>query len=430
MCWEKEIEFIEEKKLRDLQLERLKATIKNAEKTEYYKHKFKELKIDTNIETLADLKKFPFTTKDDLRKAYPTGFLAVDKKDLVRLHSSSGTTGIPTVIYWTKSDLERDTNIVARSLYMAGVRSTDVFQNMMSYGLFTGGLCLHYGAEKIGCLVIPIGAGNTARQIKFIMDFGVTVLHITPSYALHLINELVKMGIEPGSTTVKRLILGAEPYSDFTKKRIEEMMKVEAYDCYGLSEMNGPAVAFQCPEREGLHLWEDYYIAEIINPVTGEEVSNGEEGELVLTILVREAMPLIRYKTKDIVYKYKEKCKCGRTHTRISRIKGRTDDMFIVSGVNVYPSQIEQVIMRIPEVGNNYQIILKREDHLDRLYLKIELNPKFFTGNLKEVNAIREKIIHALRNEILITPRVELVSAGSLPESTGKAKRVFDEREI
>lgn len=430
MCWEKNIEFIDKTSLKDLQLEKFKNVVKQAKKSEFYSNLFREKGIDVKIDSLDNLKRFPFTTKNDLRKSYPFGMLAVEKSKVVRMHASSGTTGTPTIIFLTKADLDRATNLVARSLYMAGVREDDVFQNMMTYGLFTGGLCLHYGAEKIGCYVIPISSGNTQRQIKFIQDFKTTVAHITPSYALHLADVLRNKDKNISDLSLTKVVMGAEPYSDFTKQKLEQELNVKAHDCYGLSEMNGPAVAFQCECREGLHLWEDSFIAEIINPETGEEVPDGEEGELVLTILIRDAMPLIRYRTKDLVYKYKEKCNCGRTHQRISRIKGRTDDMMIIGGINIFPSQIEEVIMKKPEVGNNYQIILRREENLDRMFLKIELKSEFFTGNIKEINRIKEKIIHDLRDEIVITPRIELVGAGSLPPSQGKAVRVIDEREI
>lgn len=433
MYLDKSIELIDESNLKKLQVEKLNKTIKQAFKSEFYSNTLKKYNISENIsfKNLDEFKKnIPFTTKNDLRLGYPYGMLAVDKKDVVRMHASSGTTGTPTVIFLTKDDLERATNLVSRSLYMAGIRNNDVFQNMMTYGLFTGGLFLHYGAEKLGCYVIPVSSGNTLRQLKFISDFKTTVAHITPSYALHLLDELKKNNIDPADLSLERAVFGAEPYSDYTKSRLEKELDIKAFDCYGLSEMNGPAVAFQCQNRDGLHLWEDYYIAEIINPDTGKEVPEGQDGELVLTILTRDAMPVLRYRTKDLVFKYKDKCPCGRTHMRISRIKGRSDDMMIISGVNVFPSQIEQVIMKMPEVGNNYQIILLRHENLDKMHLKIELNSKYFTGKIQEINKIKEKILHDLRNEILISPKIEFVNSGSLPPSTGKAKRIIDKREI
>jgi phenylacetate-CoA ligase len=428
--WDEEYEFMDRKRLEEIQMERLKITLQRAYKTEFYKRKFAEYGIKpSDIVNLDDIKKLPFTEKNDLREAYPYGFLAVDLEDVVRLHASSGTTGKPTVIFYTKNDIETWANIVARCIIATGATSKDIFQNMMSYGLFTGGLGLHYGAEKVGMLVVPTATGDTKRQIQFMKDFNTTVLHITPSYALHLSDVLNEMGISPNSLNLKKAYLGAEPYSESTKNKIEKLYNIDVYNSYGLSEMNGPGVAFECIYKDGMHIWEDHYIVEIIDPKTGEDVKEGEYGELVLTIISREAMPIIRYRTKDITRILPDRCKCGRTHRRIDRIRGRTDDMLIISGVNVFPSQIEHVLMNIPEVATNYQIVVKKEGQLDKLHIRVELYSKYFKGTLKELELIKEKIKSELKSVIFITPIVELCEPGTIPPSKGKAKRVIDERD-
>ena len=296
---------------------------------------FKSLSVKSLIDTLEELEELPFTTKADLRNNFPDGMLAVPYSEIVRLHSSSGTTGRATVVYHTRNDIHNWTELVARSMYMTGVRKDDVFQNMMGYGLFTGGLGLHYGSERLGALTIPASSGNSKRQIWLMKEFKTTVIHITPSYALHLYSIFEEEGIDPRKDLHLRIaFLGAEPYSEETRRRIEEMYGIDAFNSYGLSEMNGPGVAFECPVKNGMHLWEDSYIPEIIDPATGKVLPDGEEGELVLTTLVREGMPLIRYRTGDITRLFSERCQCGRTHKRIDRIKGRSDDMIIIKGVN------------------------------------------------------------------------------------------------
>jgi phenylacetate-CoA ligase len=380
-----------------------------------------------SLEEAGDL---PPTTKDDLRsdEAYPFGFLTVDKERLVRLHSSSGTTGRPTVILHTFEDLNGWTDLVARCLTMAGVRAGDVFQNMMGYGLFTGGLGLHYGSERVGALTIPAGSGNSKKQISLMTDFATTVLHIIPSYALRLYSTFEKAGIDPRDMPLRIAILGAEPHSDAIRRRIEELYGMKAYNSYGLSEMNGPGVAFECERQEGMHLWEDSYLAEIVNPDTLEPCGEGEEGELVITTLTRRGMPLIRYRTKDLTSFTSGPCPCGRTHLRIRRITGRTDDMLIVKGVNIYPIQVERVLMGFSEVGSNYRIVLTTEGHVDQITVMAELRRDFFSGDLAALDGLRKRIVAELRGELLVTPGVELVEAGSLPVSEGKAVRVEDQR--
>ena len=425
------IEQMPRQELEALQLERLKKALEAAQRTPFYKKQFSDNNIDiSKINTLSDLKKLPFTTKSDLRVSYPDGMCAVDRNVIVRMHASSGTTGKSTVIYYTRKDIEEWSNLVARGLYSSGIRPDDVFQNMMGYGLFTGGLGLHYGAEKLGCMIIPSSTGNSLKQIQLIQDFKTTAVHITPSYALHLADVINGEGINPADLGIRRAVLGAEPYSEATRDKIQDIYGLKAYNNYGLSEMNGPGVAFECDELGGMHIWEDFYIPEIINPETGETLPDGETGELVITHINREAMPIFRYRTRDLTRIIPEPCPCGRTHKRIDRMKGRTDDMLIISGVNIFPSQIESVLMNIPEVGNNYQIVVDRENNLDKIHIKVELYSKMFHGDIKELDSLRKNIADLLKSTIIVTPKIELLEPGSLPPSTGKAVRVIDNRKI
>jgi phenylacetate-CoA ligase len=430
MYWEREIETIGQTGLEVLQLKRLKQTLKRAKASLYYGKVFRQqcIRADT-IQTLKDIEKIPLTTKDDLRDHWPYGFLAVSRDKLIRMHSSSGTTGRATVIFHTAHDIKEWTNIVARSMYMTGMRKQDVFQNMMTYGLFTGGLGFHYGAEKIGALTIPVGAGNSKRQIQLMRDFETTVIHIIPSYALHLTTVFEELDVNPRKDTkLKIAFVGAEPHSEKMRNKIEKFYGFKAFNSYGLSEMNGPGVAFECPAQNGLHIWEDNFFVEIIDPVTLKQLPDGEEGELVLTTLLRDGMPILRYRTKDLTRIIPGSCECGRTHRRIERIKGRTDDMMILKGVNIFPIQIEKKLMEIPGVGNNFLIILEREGFNDLMVIKVEVQKEFFAGDLKQLEALRRKIAEELRSDILITPKVDLVEPDSLPKSEGKAKRVIDNR--
>ncbi len=430
MFWDEKIERLPREDLEALQVATLKKTIRAAVKAPFYRQALAENgTTPEKVKSLDDLRRLPFTTKQDLRSGFPDGFLAVDRNRVVRMHASSGTTGTATVVYHTQKDIDRWTDLVARCLYMAGVRPADVFQNMMSYGLFTGGLGLHYGAEALGAMVIPMGTGNSKRQIAFLQQFKTTVAHIIPSYSLKLLEAFAEVGIDPKKDTGLRiLVVGAEPHSEEVRERIEEAYGVFAVNSYGLSEMNGPGVAFECPHKSGLHLWEDSYVLEIVNPDTLEPLPDGEVGEIVLTTLRREAMPLIRYRTRDLAMVHPGTCACGRTHRRLSRIKGRSDDMLIVKGVNVYPIQVEQVLMTFEEVGNNYLILLDREGPVDQMTVRIEVTSALLAQGIEGLEALRAKIIRRLREEILFTAKVDLVEPGVIPADEGKAVRVIDNR--
>jgi phenylacetate-CoA ligase len=428
--WHPKLETLPRADLEAWQLARLKDTVAYALRTPFYNERLTRAGIREaeDIKSLEGLKRIPFTTKHDLRDAFPYGMLSVPQDEVIRLHASSGTTGTPTTIYFNREDIRRWSGFVARCIYGTGCNKSDVFQNMITYGLFTGGLGFHAGGEEVGMLVIPSGAGNTTRQFRLMRDFGTTVVHATPSFLLHVESKMKEEGVSRDSLRLKRAFAGAEPYSEDTRRRIEELLGIDVYNSYGLSEMNGPGVAFECQAKNGLHLWEDGYIAEIIDPETLEPVPEGETGELVLTILCREATPILRYRTRDISGFYTGPCPCGRTHRRIRRITGRTDDMLIINGVNLFPSQIEEVIMGIKEVGNNYLIVVEKDGSLDRLTVKTEVGPDIFMDDSRPLNALKEKIRKTLQASITINPKVELHEKGALPVSEGKAKRVQDNR--
>lgn len=428
--WNPQIEKMPRAELESLQLQKLKTEIGFALRTSFYRERLSKAGIvsQDDIKTLTDLNRIPFTTKNDLRDGFPYGFLSIPQDEVVRLHSSSGTTGIPTVIYFSRDDIKRWADYMARCIYGTGCDKSDVFQNMITYGLFTGGLGFHQGGEEVGMLVIPAGAGNTSRQFKMMQDYKTTVLHATPSFLLHLETKMKEACVERESLFIKRAFAGAEPYSEDTRRRIESLLKIDVFNSYGLSEMNGPGVAFECQRKDGLHIWEDGYIAEIVNPDTLEPVKDGETGELILTILCREATPILRYRTRDLTSFYTEQCECGRTHRRLRRITGRSDDMLIINGVNVFPSQIEEVIMSMKEVGNNYLIVVEKDGALDRMTVKTEVSADIFMDDTRPLNALKEKIKETLQASISISPKVELQESGSLPISEGKAIRVNDTR--
>lgn len=424
-----DIETLSRPEIEALQLERLKKTVAHCMISPFYQQRFTAAKLKPeDIKTLEDLRRIPFTTKQDLRDTYPFGIASVPLRECVRLHSSSGTTGNPTVILHTRRDLEQWANAVARCLWMVGARPEDVFQNTSGYGMFTGGLGFQYGAETLGMLTVPAAAGNTKRQIKFMTDFGTTVVHAIPSYATRIYEMMQQEGIDPRrDTKLKILAIGAEPHSDEQRKRIEEMLGVKAYNSFGMSEMCGPGVAFECQEQNGMHIWEDYYIVEIINPDTLEPVPDGEMGELVLTTLNREAMPLLRYRTRDLTRILPGECPCGRHHRRIDRMRGRSDDMIVLKGVNIFPIQIEQVLMQFKELGSNYLITLDTEESNDAMTVEVELGQDF-ADDFGLLQRLTQKIARALHDEILLTPHVKLLPAGTLPQSEGKAIRVLDRR--
>lgn len=425
MYWEKEWETIEIRKLQEYQLRMLNQSIARAAQAEFYQPF--GLK---PVRSLDDVASLPFTHKQDLRDSFPYGFLTVGLDSIVRLHSSSGTTGNPTVVFHTAEDIDIWANLVARCMYMTGVRKGDVFQNTMGYGLFTGGLGFHYGAEKLGALTIPTGPGNSKRQIWFMQKFGTTAVHILPSYALRLYSNFAELDLEPKrDLKLKIAFIGSEPHSEGLRRQIEELYGIKAYNSYGLSEVCGPGVAFECPYQTGMHIWEDYFYVEVIDPHTDQVLPDGEEGELVLTTLRREAMPVIRYRTGDLTRILPEKCQCGRTHKRIDRIKGRADDMLIINGVNIFPVQIEQTIMKVPGVGHNYLIEIHKDNYMDKLRIKIEVDKEIFEGTLAGLTSLQHKITEALKTDLVVSPVVELVEPGSLPAAEGKAKRVYDLRE-
>ena len=422
-------ETLSRDEIRALQLERLQATVKHCMNSPFYKKRFEEngLKPE-DIKTLDDLKKIPFTTKQDLRDTYPFGIASVPLDKCTRLHSSSGTTGNPTVILHTQRDLEQWANAVARCLWMVGCRPSDVFQNTSGYGMFTGGLGFQYGAEKLGMLTVPAAAGNTLRQLKFFTDFGTTVVHAIPSYAARLYEVMVEKGIDPRrNLKLRTLVIGAEPHSEDTRKRIEDMLGVKAYNSFGMSEMMGPGVAFECPEQNGMHIWEDYFIVEIVDPETLEPVPNGQVGELVLTTINREAMPLLRYRTRDLTRILPGECPCGRHHVRLDRMKGRSDDMIILKGVNIFPIQIETILMQFQELASDYLITLDTLEDNDVMYVDVEMKDMYI-DDFSKLQALTKEITRQLHDEILITPRVRLVPKNSLPKSEGKAVRVKDLR--
>lgn len=426
--WSEEIETMPRKQLEQFQAERLRKTVEIAMGSEFYAPILKQRGITPeSIKSVNDINRFPFTTKNDLRSTYPFGMASVPLSKVVRLHSSSGTTGNPTVILHTQRDIDQWADAMARSMYATGLRNTDIIQNTSGYGMFTGGLGIQYASERLGALTVPAGAGNSKRHVKFIMDFGTTALHCIPSYATRLAAVFEEMGINPATgTTVKTLIIGAEPHSEAQRKRIEDIWGAKAYNNFGMSEMCGPGVAIECQEQNGMHIWEDNYIVEIIDPVTLEPVPEGELGELVLTTLNREAMPLFRYRTRDLTRILPGDCPCGRTHKRLARFQGRSDDMIIVKGVNIFPIQIEKILMEFPELASDYLITIETIEDNDEMTVDVELAQA--TDDFSLLQNLTKEITHRLKDEILLTPKVHLVGKGIIPQSEGKAVRVKDLR--
>ncbi|MBQ3908412.1 MAG: phenylacetate--CoA ligase [Bacteroidaceae bacterium] len=427
--WQPELETMPREELEKLQVAKLKKSVEIALKSPFYKKRLGELGLTPDdFNSVSDIRKLPFTTKADLRENYPFGLVGGNLDDAIRLHSTSGTTGNPTVVTYSRHDIDSWANMIARNMYMVGCRNSDFFQNSSGYGMFTGGLGFQHGAERLGATTIPAAAGNSKRQIMFIRDFGTTCLHAIPSYAIRLAEVFQEEGIDPRSTHLRTLFIGAEPHTEEQRRRIERLLGVKAYNSFGMTEMNGPGVAFECKYQNGMHLWEDNYIIEIVDPDTLEPVPDGEMGEMVLTTLDRDMMPILRYRTRDLTRILTGECPCGRTHRRIDRIKGRTDDMFIIKGVNVFPMQIEKILVQYPGLGSNYLITLSTENDNDICTVEVELDD-IATDIIPELEKMTKDIQRALKDEILLTPRVRLVKKGSLPVSEGKAVRVKDLRE-
>ena len=432
MIWNKEAECMSDYDRENLQLRRLKEAVKNAyENVPYYRKRLDSMNIKPDdIKTLEDIEKLPFTTKDDLREAYPFEMFAVPKKEIIEVHTSSGTTGKPTVSGYTRGDIEIWSEVMARGLSMAGIDDEDIIQNTHGYGLFTGGFGVHYGAQKIGATVIPISTGQTKRQIEIMQDFGTTVMIFTPSYGLYLAEEIKDEGVDTRELGFKAIGFGAEMWTEEMRKEIESRFNAPAYNIYGLTEIMGPGVGLECDEQDGLHIFEDHFYPEIVDPETLETLPEGEKGELVLTTLTREGTPLIRFRTKDITRLKSGECGCGRNLVKMDRITGRTDDMMKIRGVSVFPSQIEKALLRIDGVEPHYQIIVTRPHLMDELEVRVEASEDLFSDEIKELVGIRTKIENYIHSEIGLRVKVTLSEPKTLPRSEGKAVRVIDKREL
>jgi phenylacetate-CoA ligase len=419
-----ELEKIQEKKLSDL-------VNYVYHHSGFYRKRFDGAGVKPgDIKTLADLKKLPFTYKSDLRETYPTGMFCVPNEQLVRFHVSSGTTGKPTVVGYTQNDIDVWTTSLARAMTSIGVGRGDIVQVGYGYGLFTGGLGAHYGAEEVGATVLPVSSGNTERQIELMQDLRSTVIACTPSYFLFMNEVSSQAGVSIKADTQLRVgIFGAEPWTEEMRRRIQESTGIKAYDIYGTSELSGPLFT-ECMYQDGIHIWADQFLIEVIDPATGEQLPDGERGELVITTLAKEALPLIRYKIGDITVINREECKCGRTHPRIMRVLGRVDDMLIIRGINVFPGQIESVLMKIPQVGEHFMIVVDRVNELDVMKVQIEMTDEAFSDKVNDIMALEAKVSSALKHVLNIAVKVELVEKGSLPRSMGKAKRVIDNRKL
>ena len=428
-----EFETLPRAALEALQLKRLQATVARVyANVPFYKQSFDAAGIKPeDIKSLADLQRLPFTTKQNMRDSYPYGLFAAPMEEIVRIHASSGTTGKPTVVGYTQKDIETWSELMARSFMAAGAHKGDIIHNAYGYGLFTGGLGAHYGAEKLGASVIPISGGNTKRQIMIMQDFGSTVLTCTPSYSLYLAEEAAAEGVDIKSSKLRVGIFGAEPWSEAMRGEIEANLGLDAIDIYGLSEIMGPGVAIECiEEKHGLHIWEDHFIPEIINPETGEPVAEGEKGELVITTITKQGIPLIRYRTRDITSLSYTPCTCGRTHGRIARMSGRSDDMLIIRGVNVFPSQIESILVRVEGVEPHYLLIVDRKDNLDTLEVQVEVNEGIFSDEIKVLQSLSRQIEKEIKDMLGVTCTVKLVEPKTIQRSEGKAQRVKDNRKL
>ncbi|MFN3921475.1 MAG: phenylacetate--CoA ligase family protein [Caldimicrobium sp.] len=433
MYWNKEMETLPREKLREIQLERLTKIVKYAyERIPFYRQRFDEVGLKPeDIRSLEDIKYIPFTSKAHLREVYPFGMFAVPLSEIVEIHSSSGTTGKPVVMGYTRRDIEVWKEVMARSLVAIGATKEDIIQIAYGYGLFTGGLGFHYGALALGATIVPASAGNTRRQIELMRDFGTTILCCTPSYALYLAEYAQdEMGIDPSTLKLRAGSFGAEMWTEEMRKEIERRFGLKAYNVYGLTEIIGPGVAHECENQEGLHIWEDHFYPEIIDPDTGEPLPEGERGELVLTTLTKEGVPMLRFRTRDITAFIPGQCPCGRTSIRIERIRGRSDDMIKVRGVMLFPYQIEKALLEVQGVEPHYQIILTRPHHLDEIEVQVEMTKETFSDEVKEIETLRKKLEKHLEESIGIRIKVTLVEPKSLPRSEGKAKRIIDKRDL
>lgn len=430
--WDQEKECMPRQELEKLQLRRLKETVYRVYAfVPAFKEKMDQAGIKPDdIQTLEDIRRLPFTTKQDLRDNYPFGLFALPMSEVVRIHSSSGTTGKPTVVGYSRRDIDTWAELMARALVSAGASRHSVIQNSYGYGLFTGGLGIHYGAEKIGASVIPSSGGNTKRQIMLMQDFGTTVLTCTPSYALFMGEVMQEMGIAPSDLRLKSGVFGAEPWSENMRREIESKLDINAFDIYGLSEIIGPGVAIECCQKSGLHIAEDHFIAEVVDPVTGKAVDYGEPGELVITTITKEALPVIRYRTRDLTTLTCEPCACGRTHVRMAKVLGRSDDMVIIRGVNVFPSMVESVLLDIPGVEPYYLLIVERKGNLDELEVQVEVSERIFSDEVRKLEELGAHIRKELESALGVSVRVRLVEPKSIERSEGKAKRVIDKRSI
>ncbi len=431
MYWQKEVECLPREKIEKLKLERLKKTVERVyEKVPFYRNKFREKGLEPgDIKSLQDLRHLPFTTKTDFRDNYPFGLFAVEMAEVVRFHSSSGTTGKPTVVGYTRRDVETWADLMARSLYCGGTRRNSVVHNAYGYGLFTGGLGIHYGVERLGAAVLPVSGGNSKRQVMLMQDFRSDILTCTPSYALHLAEVIEEMGLR-GKLNLKYGIFGAEPWSENMRRELEEKLNIHAVDIFGLSEIIGPGVSIECLEKKGMHVFEDNFIAEIIDPKTEEPLPPGEKGELVITTINKEALPVLRYRTRDISVLDESPCPCGRTLVRMQKIMGRTDDMIIIRGVNVFPTQVESVLLEIGETEPHYMLYVKREGNLDVLEVWVEVSERMFSDQIKGMEVLERRIRGHIESVLGISARVKLVEPKSIPRSEGKAKRVQDLRNL
>ena len=431
MIWNDEFETLPREVIESLQVKRLRQTLQRVNATvPFYREQFRKAGVTPEqIKSLDDLRRLPFTLKQDMRDNYPYGLFAVPLEQIVRIHASSGTTGKPTVVGYTRRDIDTWSELMARSFVAAGAHKGDVIHNAYGYGLVTGGLGAHYGAERLGASVIPMSGGNTKKQLMIMQDFGSTVLTCTPSYSLYLAEVAAEEGIDFKSLKLKVGIFGAEPWSEEIRNEIEAKLNIKAIDIYGLSEILGPGVAIECIEaQKGLHIWEDHFIPEIINPDTGEVLPHGERGELVITTITKEGIPMIRYRTRDITRIIPEPCICGRTHVRLERMSGRSDDMLIIRGVNVFPSQIESVLITIEGVEPHYQLIVDREENLDTLEVQVEVNEQSFSDEIKVLQGLSTRIQKEIKDMLGVTCKVRLVEPKSIARSEGKAKRVIDKR--